>query len=172
MNTRRAPDCMKCGLRCVYHRVGNPKQWRCRSCGHEFSNADLQARNDTYRREAEQEAAAREKSRKEGKEWEAEHGITGPWNLPNSTGMNKIYGLEHQIGRKFTKVEWGKIFQDLARPPHLREFFSSMGEVKISAIARYANGDSRRPDQGFLHPVWRIVALLVIGAVIIYACSK
>ena len=59
---------MRCGLRGVYHRVGNPKQWRCRSCGHEFSNADLQARYDAQKREAEQKAeearlkiAAREK---------------------------------------------------------------------------------------------------------------
>ncbi len=68
MNDRNAPNCIRCGLRGVYHRVTNPKQWRCRTCGHEFSEAELRALEEKKREEQRRKDEERRRERRRKQE--------------------------------------------------------------------------------------------------------
>jgi len=186
MSPINAPNCISCGLGGVYHRVTNPKPWRCRTCGSEFSDDDLDKKKEDERRaevarlaaearlaeEARMAAKAvlerkrqeRERQEEEREQWLLEHGITGSFELPDSDQLTRMGTFEARIGRKFTKKELGAIYQDLARPPHLRTFIGKNTVFKISADAPILQ---EKPGNS---PVRYILAAVVIIAVISYAC--
>jgi hypothetical protein len=193
MSPINAPNCISCGLGGVYHRVTNPKQWRCRTCGSEFSDDDIRRKRDDERRAEEarsaerrklqeamrlsdeatsverrkqEEARSAERLKQEAKQrqWLWEHEITGRFEMPNSEQLKRMGEFQKRIGREFTKKELGAIYRDLARPPHLQTFIDRKTAFLISADAPILQ------EKSWISPVRLIVAASIIVA-LIYACA-
>jgi hypothetical protein len=74
MSPINAPNCISCGLGGVYHRVTNPKPWRCRTCGSEFSDDDIRRKLDDEARIFEEaRSAERRKQQEEARASEEAH---------------------------------------------------------------------------------------------------
>ena len=188
MSPINAPNCISCGLGGVYHRVTSPKPWRCRTCGSEFSDDDLeQKKKEEDRREAEarqagikrakearrtEEARLAEEARlkkqrqeEEITEYLYEHGSLLVFhNRLSFHELTAYKKFEARIGRNFTNKEFEGIYDDLVEMPNREKTYENLDRVfKI-----HTDDPTLREKPGNSPVRWILAAMVTVA--IIYAC--
>jgi hypothetical protein len=171
MGQINAPNRISCGLGGVYHRKTNPKPWRCRTCGSEFSDDDLRQKQEDLKR-----------AREEFIEWANERTGGDGHILDLFRDLQNLKNYEtRRLGRKLTRSELFAIDRELSKYPYKGEHDGTPGGrigfdsfdkvVKPNAVnlkPQEKPGDS--VERSSSNSLWWILALLVIGAIIGYAC--
>jgi hypothetical protein len=180
-----APNCISCGLGGVYHRVTNPKPWRCRTCGSEFNDDDVKRKEEDRRafearqasiRAAEERKRVEEAKRQEAEinQWLSEHHVNPDFPPFEDFTYREITALkrfEANLGREIDNSELTDIGYDFMAEFGILQKNRVWNEPKLNRILEiHTHSGDPKPRETPRNTLRWVIALMVIGAIIGYAC--